>query len=143
VDTCGFSTKEDLLATAPLADLFLYDLKFVDEACHIRYTGTSNAAILENLRALGGVHGSIWLRVPVIPGLNDAPEHLEALARWAASVPGVRQVNLLPYHEAGTHKFPRVGKSYRLEKTAPPSPEHMEEVAAKFRAFGLCVKTGG
>ena len=143
VDTCGFAPKEDLLAAAPLADLFLYDLKFMDESRHARYTGASNVSILDNLRALGGIHGNIWIRVPIIPGLNDSARELEALARCAASVPGVRQVNVLPYHGAGAYKSPRVGRAYRLQETAPPSPEYMEDVAARFRGHGLSVRIGG
>ncbi len=143
VDTCGFGSEADLLAVAPLADLFLYDLKFMDDAQHARYTGASNATILSNLRALGRVHGNIWIRIPILPGLNDGPEHLEAMAHCAASTPGVRQVNVLPYHEAGTHKLPRLGRPHRLEDMAPPSAEYVEEVAARFRGFGLTVKIGG
>jgi len=143
VDTCGFAPKEDLLAIAPLADLFLYDLKFMDEASHVRYTGASGAGILDNLRALGRVHENIWIRIPIVPGINDSADHLEALARCASSLSGVRQVNVLPYHEAGAYKSPRVGKAYRLQKIAPPSPERMEDVAAKFRGHGLNVKIGG
>ncbi|MCX5677184.1 MAG: glycyl-radical enzyme activating protein [Planctomycetota bacterium] len=143
VDTCGFAPKEDLLAVAPLADLFLYDLKFMDESRHARFTGASNVSILDNLRALGGIHGNIWIRVPIIPGLNDSARELEALARCAASVPGVRQVNVLPYHGAGAYKSPRVGRAYRLQETAPPSPEYMEDVAARFRGHGLSVRIGG
>ena len=143
VDTCGFAPKEDLLAIAPLADLFLYDLKFMDEASHVRYTGASGAGVLDNLRALGRVHENIWIRVPIIPGINDSADHLEALARCASSIGGVRQVNVLPYHGAGAYKSPRVGKAYRLQKIAPPSPERMEDVAAKFRGHGLNVRIGG
>jgi len=143
VDTCGFAPKEDLLAIAPLADLFLYDLKFMDEASHVRYTGASGAGILDNLRALGRVHGNIWIRVPIIPGINDSADHLEALARCASSLAGVRQVNVLPYHEAGAYKSARAGKAYRLQKIAPPSQERMEDVAAKFRGHGLNVRIGG
>jgi pyruvate-formate lyase-activating enzyme len=52
-------------------------------------------------------------------------------------------VNVLPYHGAGAYKSPRVGKAYRLQKIAPPSPERMEDVAAKFRGHGLNVRIGG
>jgi pyruvate formate lyase activating enzyme len=143
VDTCGFASQEDLLAVAPLVDLFLYDLKSMDEARHTQYTGISNVSILENLQALSRVHKNIWIRVPIIPGVNDDTEQLEALARCAAATSGVRQVNVLPYHEAWSYKSARVGKPCRLENVVPPSAEFMKDVAAKFRAFGLNVKVGG
>jgi pyruvate formate lyase activating enzyme len=143
VDTCGFAPWDDLLAVAPLTDLFLYDLKDMDEQRHVQYTGASSVPILDNLRALGRVHDHIWIRVPVLPGLTDDDAHLEAMARFAASIAGVRQVNLLPYHKAGIRKFAQVGEAYRLERLAPPSAQRMEDVAARFRAFGLQVRVGG
>jgi pyruvate formate lyase activating enzyme len=110
VDTSGYVSKEDLLSAAPLVDLFLYDLKIMDDERHRQWTGVSNAAILENLPALGSIHRNIWIRMPLIPGFNDDPEQVEAVARFAASVPGVRQVNLLPYHGTAAHKWKSLGK---------------------------------
>jgi pyruvate formate lyase activating enzyme len=143
VDTCGFGTREYLLSIAPLTDLFLYDLKAIDEAKHLQYTGVSNSSILENLRALGRVHSNIWIRLPLIPGLNDDDGQLEATARFAASIPGVRQLNVLPYHRTAIQKFRRLGRPYRLEQIPDPTPERLEEVRRKLGAFGLTVKTGG
>jgi pyruvate formate lyase activating enzyme len=99
--------------------------------------------ILENLQALGRVHGNIWIRVPVVPGFNDDPEQLEATARFAASIAGVRQVSLLPYHKAGVRKWRSLGKPSRGGEAAPPSAETMEHAADAFRAFGLKIQTGG
>ncbi len=110
VDTCGLAHQEDLLAVAALTDLFLYDLKFMDDAKHRHYTGVPNTLILENLRALGSAHGRIWLRVPIIPGINDDQAELEAAARFAATIPGLRQVNLLPFHRTGLPKARRLGQ---------------------------------
>ena len=143
VDTCGYAPREDLLACAARTDLFLYDLKLMDEKRHREYTGVSNVAILENLEALARAGARIWLRVPLIPGLNDAPEQLGALASYAASVSGIEQVNLLPYHETGIGKFQRLGKTYRLGGIGSPTKKRMEEAAERFRAVGLTVKTGG
>ena len=143
VDTSGFAPQDRLLAVAARTDLFLYDLKFLDDAKHLEYTGVSNASILENLRALSRAHDNIWIRIPVIPGLNDSPGEMEALARFIVSSPGVRQVNLLPYHQTGLPKLERLGRSSRLAKTASPSPEHMAGLAAIFQASGLNVKIGG
>ncbi len=143
VDTCGYGAREHLLSIAPLTDLFLYDLKTGDDAKHTQYTGVSNAMILENLSALGLVHSNIWIRLPLIPGLNDDDGQLEATARLAASVAGVRQINLLPYHRMAVHKFRRLGRPYGLEHTEDPTPERLEEIRQKLSAYGLSVKTGG
>jgi pyruvate formate lyase activating enzyme len=143
VDTCGYAPREDLLACAARTDLFLYDLKVMDEAQHREYTGVSNALILENLEALARARARIWLRVPLIPGLNDAPEQLDALAKYAASVPGVEQVNLLPHHETGIEKSRRLGKRRRLGRIGSPTMKRVAAAAEPFRALGLNVRTGG
>ena len=127
VDTTGYVSREDLLLAAPLVDLFLYDLKVIDNDRHRQWTGVSNGIILDNLLALGDIHRNIWIRMPLVPGFNDDLEHLEAVARFAASVPNVRQVNLLPYHGTAAHKWTSLGRK--------------EQLSARQMA-GSCGKTG-
>jgi pyruvate formate lyase activating enzyme len=143
VDTCGLVRREHLLAAAPLTDVFLYDLKLMDDAKHREYTGSSNAPILENLQALGPVARNIWIRVPIIPGVNADDANLNATARFAAGIPNVRQVNLLPYHRMGTAKTQRPGSTANLADMEPPTPELMRRAVEIVAAYGLTVKTGG
>ena len=143
VDTCGYGPEAALLGLAARADLFLYDLKIMDEAAHEDYCGVSNRLIHSNLKALGAVHDQIWLRIPVIPGVNDTRAEAQAMARFAAGVRGIRQVTLLPYHQTGVQKFKRLGLDYRLASAQPPSQEAMEAFGAVFAAAGLPVKIGG
>jgi len=143
VDTCGYASRQEILATAARADLFLYDLKLMDENEHRMHTGVSNQLILENLAVLARVHDAIWIRVPIIPGVNDGAAHLDRLAGFVATLPGIRQVNLIPYHETGTYKFARAGESYPLGRIEPPLPGQLEEIAGRFRALGLSTVMGG
>ncbi len=143
LDTCGFASEEDLLRVAARVDLVLFDLKLMDEARNREATGASNAPILANLEALSRVHSAIWIRVPIIPGLNDDDDNLEATALLAAKTPGVRRMDLLPYHATGAVKFARLGKTYALDSVEPPSPGRMEEIARRFRAHGIDVNLGG
>lgn len=151
VDTSGFCRREDLLRAARWTDLFLFDVKHMDPRRHRDLTGVSNRRILENLRALAAVHEGIRIRVPVVPGMNDDPENLEATARFVASLPGVRRLDLLPYHRHGRHK------RERLESTAgshaathesrddlrPPEPAAVERLAEIVRDAGLETRIGG
>jgi len=132
-----------LVAVAPFTELFLYDLKFMDDAKHRRYTGVSNALILSNLEALGRIHPRIWIRIPVIPGINNSDEDLEATARFVATIPSVRQVNLLPFHRTGLPKNTRLGRDHGMADVLPPSPDAMDRAAAVFVRRGLTTKIGG
>ena len=143
VDTCGFARADVLLDVAGSSNLVLYDLKLMDDARHRQYTGVSNGPILTNLRALARAHQNIWLRMPVIPGINDREEDWQAAAGLAAGLHGIRQVNLLPYHKFGLFKSRRMSHPSALESVEPPSPERMEHVAGIFRECGLDVKIGG
>lgn len=143
LDTCGFAPEGKLLELLPLVDLFLYDLKALDEERHRRLTGVSNRLILDNLRRLAASSAQLWLRIPIVPGVNDDSAELERLARFAASLGRVRQVNLLPYHKTGIGKVHRLNQVYALDHVVPPSPVRMQELAGVFIAQGLNAKIGG
>lgn len=142
VDTCGFAGTQVLLEVARLTDLVLFDLKLMDDAKHRQYTGVSNVPILANLLALSQLHDNLWLRVPLIPGINDDEANLAAVARFAASLPGVRQVSVLPYHKFGVDKSRRLGLKSSLAGLEPPSPAQVQRVVEQFRAGGLNAKAG-
>jgi pyruvate formate lyase activating enzyme len=143
VDTCGFVPRNLLLEVAPLVDLFLYDLKMLDPERHLRIVGVPLAPILSNLEALASIGSRIWLRVPIVPSFTDGDRDLDALARRAASLPGVSQVSLLPYHATGAGKFRRLHKDYELAHVAPPDEERMARIAGLFRARGVEARIGG
>jgi pyruvate formate lyase activating enzyme len=109
VDTCGYAETPTLLAMADLADLVLYDIKTLDARLHEDQTGVSNEVILSNLRTLSGAHTELWIRVPLIPGFNSDQESLSAIADFLSAISGVRQVNVLPYHDLGAHKQRQLG----------------------------------
>ena len=143
VDTCGFGRCEDLLGLAAYTNLFLYDVKILDDQRHRQYTGVSNVVILENLAALCEAGAEVWVRVPVIPGFNAAPDDIAATAAWVASLGRVRRLHLLPYHAWGLHKSQRVAAAGPTLLADPPSREHMERLAALVRGYGLAVYLGG
>ena len=143
VDTCGFGCTEHLVAAGKLADLVLYDLKLMDDTRHRQFTGVSNRPILENLRALDDVHRNIWIRVPVIPGVNDDEASLEAIARFVTPLRGVRQINLLPFHKTGLQKARRLGHSPALAEAPPLAVERMQNAVKLFTARGLPARLGG
>lgn len=143
VDTCGLAPRDEILAVAALTDLFLYDVKFIDDRRHREHTGAGNEAILANLSALIEAGRSIWLRVPVIPDVNDDRENLDGIAGLAASLPGVERVCLLPYHRNGERKLARLGRRVGAQETLPPEAAQMQRAAARFEAVGLTPEIGG
>jgi pyruvate formate lyase activating enzyme len=144
VDTCGFAGEEALAAVAAHTDLFLYDVKLLDDERHRRWTGVSNAAILENLRWLSSEGKRLWIRYPLIPGVNDSERDLAELGRFVARLPKVEALQVLPYHAAGARKFAHLGRRYALPDALPPDPEGILNAAAAVRAaVSLPVTIGG
>jgi pyruvate formate lyase activating enzyme len=143
VDTCGYATWEKLLSITPWVDLFLYDLKLIDDARHRRYTGVSNRRILQNLRRLCAMGKQVIVRIPVIPGVNDDPQNLVAAGQFLSSLPGLQRVDLLAYHPSAEQKYDRLGKPYPLAGLTSPSQECMQDIATLFNQAGLQVVIGG
>jgi pyruvate formate lyase activating enzyme len=143
VDTCGFAPRENLLGLAPLVDLFLFDVKLIDDARHRDLTGLPTGPILDNLRALVDAHPSVWIRVPIVPGHTDDEADVAAIAALVGELPRVHHVSLLPFHATGGAKARRLGRPAPLESLAPPPPERMETLAGLFRERGLAVSIGG
>ena len=136
VDTAGFAPWEVFEAIRGYVDLFLYDLKLLDDERHRRYTGVSNGPILRNLRRLSERGHEIVLRVPVVPGVNDDDECLRRIGAWAASLPHLRAIEPLAYHRIGVEKYRRLEREYRLAGLVPPTEERMAEVRRILRRPG-------
>ena len=142
VDTSGYISWGILKKIIPQVDLFLYDLKIMDNEKHKKYTGISNEIILENLKKLSSVHNNIFIRFPVIPGINDDSQNIKEMGEFLSSLT-IAQVNLLPYHYIGIDKYRRLGRTYHLAATQPPSEEKLSEVSAILSKFNLKVKLRG
>ncbi len=151
VDTCGFAPRETVLAVAARADLFLWDVKTLDPESHLALTGVPLAPILTNLAAVGRTGVPIWLRIPVIPGVNDDEANVAEAAALAARTPSVRRVSLLPYHRTANGKRDRLGRgtdpgpiaSATLAETPSPTPARMAALAALFAPTGIETTIGG
>jgi len=109
LDTCGYADEAILCAAARYTDLFLYDIKLIDEDRHMQLTGVSNERILANARELAARHQSLWIRIPLVPSVNDDEESLTGIARFIATLESVEAVCLLPYHGGAAPKRERLG----------------------------------
>jgi pyruvate-formate lyase-activating enzyme len=110
-------------------DLFLVDLKFLDDTEHCKWTGVSNRPVLENLLCLARENKPVVVRTPIIGGLNDRPEHIQAIADWLRPLGNVLRYELLPYHPLGTGKYAALGYAPPPPQFAVPAVEAFERLA--------------
>jgi pyruvate formate lyase activating enzyme len=109
LDTCGWTSRKLYEQVLPFVDLFLFDIKATDMETHKKLTSVSNALILSNLDFLLQQHARVRLRCPLIPGINDSPEHLEGIAALQRRHPGLEGIDLMAYHNVGNAKYERYG----------------------------------
>ena len=133
IDTAGepftydepfFSAFETLL---PLSDLFLLDLKQIDDAKHRALTGTSNESALALARFLSERGKRMWIRHVLVPGWTTGEEDLGRLSEFIAGLKTVDRVEVLPYHAMALHKYEELRLPYRLGDTPAPT---VEEIAS-------------
>ena len=135
-----FDKIEKLL---PYLDLYLMDIKHINSEKHKAFTGRDNALILENAKKLAVRAKKLIIRVPVVPTFNDTVEEITDISHFAANLPNVKEIHLLPYHRLGQDKYEGLGREYTLKEITPPKKEHMEKLAEAARQTGLYVQIGG
>lgn len=144
VDTTGFAKTEILLDVARRTDHFLYDLKMMDSERHKRWTNIGNERILENLKVLAATGASINIRIPLIKGVNDDDENIEATAQFVASLAGEKKrVNLLPYHNIMLKKYEKLGEHFDPGIMAEPEKSRQKAIISMFAAHGVEAMVGG
>jgi len=136
----GYPTIQELL---PWLDLAMCDLKHVDPAKHQCYTGRPNDMILDNLRKIALAGTPLIIRVPVVPTFNDAPGEIASIAAYAASLPGVRELHLLPYHRLGESKYKELEQDYEFSGIEPLTSQAMLKLLDVARLSGLSCQVGG
>ena len=145
VDTSGYSSVENYESIVPYTGLFLFDIKHLDDIIHTEYTGVSNSGILDNYRFLLESGKDLMLRIPIVPGFNDDPDHLGKLKQFIIKTKtnSLKRINLLPLHKIGSSKYKRFNLPYRMGNVKQPSPQRMEELKVFFSEVGVKVKIGG
>lgn len=131
METCGFAEKEDYEKVMPYLDTVFMDIKHMHSTKHKEWTGRPNEKILENIKyvdELAGIYGTrLFIRTPVVPGLNDKPEEIREIAQFVSrELKHITGMELLAYHKLGRGKYYSLGRDYLMEDTETPDDLHMK-----------------
>jgi pyruvate formate lyase activating enzyme len=138
VETCGFAPAERLDRLLATTDLFLFDLKAADDATHQELTGVPLKPILANLRRLHDAGAAIWLRCPLVPGLNVSDAHFERIARTVRDLPNLQKVHVLPYHPLAESKYDRFAMPSPIPPRARrPADEEVQDWLRRLADLGV------
>lgn len=140
LDTTGFAKSDCITAVLPYTDLFLYDLKHMDNDAHQKVVGVPNDIILENARQIARAGGNMQIRVPVIPGFNDSEKQILQTGAFCQSLgKAVTVIQLLPYHTLGVMKYQRISNGNAALEAKPPSEKKINRLKSVLENLGLPV----
>jgi len=143
LDTSGYSSKDALQKIINFPDLFLFDLKMMNDELHQKYTGVSNKRIHQNLKTIDDAGKNIFIRIPVVPETTDSKENLIATRELISTLNNVLEIALLPYHRAGEGKYKKFTKENKLTNILIPENGYMERIKKYFIELNCKVKIGG
>ena len=137
LETCGCASWPHFSVVLEHVDLLQFDIKHMDQARHKELTGQSNELILDNLRKVRSVKDprDVIIRIPVVPGCNDAEENIRATAKFAAGL-GFNRIELVPYHRLGTSKYVQYGMVNPLDGCEPPSDADISRLREVVSVYG-------
>jgi pyruvate formate lyase activating enzyme len=144
VDTSGFCNWKILEILAQYADLFLYDLKLMDDKLHKNYTGVSNKLMLENLEKLLELGKKVRIRIPIIPEITFTEDNINQTLTYLSGLKfPIEGIDLLPCHNTASHKYVRFGMENKLGELKTMRKSDLEETKLLFAKAGFEVKIGG
>ncbi len=145
IDTCGQAPYSSYKAILPYVHTWLYDIKVMDEEKHRKYIGMGNKVILDNLKGIASEGARIYIRIPTVKEVNGDPESMQAIIDFLKEN-NIRppQINLLPYHSTGSHKYGKLGRDYLAEDLTATTDEETQELVRQWNDAGFTnVKIGG
>lgn len=129
IETSLYSKYEIIEDILPWLDFIYMDIKHMDSKDHKEWVGIGNTTILENIKKVDDSKYplKIYIRIPIIPGINDNEYNLTATASFCRDLKRVDRIELLPYHRLGIGTYEKLGREYELKDLASPSREYIVE----------------
>lgn len=135
IDTSGMVDLTDMLKKLiNLCDLFLVDIKHIDNKECKKLTGCGNEKEISFINYLNSINKPIWIRYVLIPGITDKKEYITRLKEYINLLSNIQKVEILPYHNKGMYKWGRLNKKYELENNKEATDE---DVKKAYKSLGL------
>jgi len=145
IEPCGHALWEMFQKVLPLVDTVLIDIKIHDSERHKKLTGHGNEQILSNIEKIdqSGFPVDLYIRVPLVPTINDSDENLLTIARFCKKLRKFKELHILPYHRLGVQSYGYLNRSYPLDLIQTPTMERVQAKAKRLSAEGIRVRIGG
>ncbi len=143
LESCAYADYErQIKPLIPLVDLWMIDIKAMDDERHRAATGRSINPILNNVRQLSLAGANMIVRVPVVPHLNDNEQNMHSMAQFLITQTHIQDVELLPMHKLAEHKYEALGRPYPAAHIPTPDASSLSALAHILASYGLNVTIG-
>lgn len=143
VDTSGYAAIDNLKEIYKYVDLFLFDLKLIDNYLHTKYTDVSNELIHQNLQQLSDMGCKVVIRIPLIPNLTDTEKNINDVISLVQSLNNIKRIDLLPYNEIAISKFRRFNLHRKIGSLKTQSAAKLNELKTAFKKINTEINLRG
>jgi len=137
VDTSGYLLNDKIKEVLNLTDLVLLDIKHINPKKYTTLTARPLEPTLKFFDYLRDINKPVWLRYVLVPGFSDDEQDLNNWAEYVSHYPNVQRVDILPFHQMGTHKWKELGREYKLQDVPTPTAEEVLKAENIFKSYNL------
>jgi len=116
IETCGYYEQDKITGILMDIDLIIFDIKIHDNKKHRKYTGKDNQKILKNLTDISKIHKNIWIRIPLLNGVNTDREEIKNIAETINKLDNIKKIELMDYHKMGISKYQALGRKQKAQR---------------------------
>ncbi len=126
LDTAG--SIPDCREILKYTDLVMFDIKGTSKENYKNMTGANIDTSLDFLKLCQKMNKKLWIRVVIVPGINDTKEYVDELIRFIKPLKNVEKIEFLPYHTLGVHKYEDLGLKYSLNNVPDMDKDKCKEL---------------
>lgn len=141
VDTSGYLFNEKIMQVLELTDLVLLDIKHINPQKYEQLTARPLEPTLHFIEYLSKINKPVWARYVLVPGFSDDETDLHNWAKTVSKYKNIERVDILPFHQMGSHKWETIEKDYKLKDVKPPTIEAVKHAEKIFLSYGLNLLT--
>ncbi|KRN86605.1 glycyl-radical enzyme activating protein [Ligilactobacillus acidipiscis] len=141
-ETTGYATPAVFAEFYPYMDLIYFDCKQWSPLLHRQGTGGTNEMILKNMQTVIDSGKDYCIRIPVIPGFNYTDNDAKHFGELFQKM-GVKEVELLPFHQFGLKKYADLGREYELKDVAQLHTNDLLEYQKILQNAGIDAQING
>jgi len=137
IDTSGYASEKVFQKVSEFADLFLFDLKIINNEDHIKYCGVPVEHILKNLQYLDKIKRETIIRFPVIPSITDRSDNIKEIINFINNLKNINKIELLPYHRIAEGKYKKFKIHNKMLGIQAPKNVQIQKLKEIFRQNNL------